>query len=127
MLSKMGFQMEILIKLLPRSNYYDLNKFSHVIIYVGGNDASNGTDIEYFEEVYDQTIQFIKETNNQCQIKNAQTDCMEPFGLTQFLSEATRVTDDARTLIDHIYSKRPENVNSFNILNIGLSDHFPIF
>ena len=33
-----------------------------------GNDASNGTDIEYFEEVYDQTIQFIKETNNQCQI-----------------------------------------------------------
>ena len=47
---------------------YDLNKFSHVIIYVGGNNASNGNDIEYFEEVYDQTIQFIKETNNQCQI-----------------------------------------------------------
>ena len=39
-----------------------------MIKYVGGNEASNGTDIEYFEEVYDQTIQFIKETNNQCQI-----------------------------------------------------------
>ena len=40
-----------------------------MIIYVCDNDASNGTDIGYFEEVYDQTIQLIKETNNQCQIK----------------------------------------------------------
>ena len=52
---------------------------------------------------------------------------MEPFGLTQLLSEATRVTNDTRTLIDHIYSNCPENVNSLNIPNIGLSDHFPIF
>ena len=61
------------------------------------------------------------------QIKNAWTDYMEPFGLTQLLSEATRVTNDTRTLIDHIYSNCPENVNSLNIPNIGLSDHFPIF
>ena len=61
------------------------------------------------------------------QIKNAWTDYMEPFGLTQLLSEATRVTNDTRTLIDHIYSNCPENVNSLNIPNVGLSDHFPIF
>ena len=61
------------------------------------------------------------------QIKNAWTDYMEPLGLTQLLSEATRVTNDTRTLIDHIYSNCPENVNSLNIPNIGLSDHFPIF
>lgn len=60
-------------------------------------------------------------------IKKAWTDYMEPFGLTQLVSEATRVTNDSRTLIDHIYSNCPENVNSLNVPKIGLSDHFPIF
>ena len=52
---------------------------------------------------------------------------MEPFGLTQLVSEATRVTNDSRTLIDHIYSNCPENINSINEPEIGLSDHFPKF
>ena len=61
------------------------------------------------------------------QIKNAWADYMEPFGLTQLVSEATRVTNDSRTLIDHIYSNCPENVSSLDVPKIGLSDHFPIF
>ena len=61
------------------------------------------------------------------QIKTAWTDYMEPFGLTQLVSEATRVTSDSRTLIDHIYSNCPENVTSLDVPKIGLSDHFPIF
>ena len=61
------------------------------------------------------------------QIKNAWSDYMEPFGLTQLVSEPTRVTGDSSTLIDHIYANCPENVNSINIPKIGLSDHFPIF
>ena len=55
-------------KILTQIKVYDIMKFSHVIIYVGGNDASNGTDIEYFEERYDQLLQFIKESNSQCKI-----------------------------------------------------------
>ena len=61
------------------------------------------------------------------QIKTAWTDYMEPFGLTQLVSEATRVTSDSRTLIDHIYSNCPENVTSLDVPKIGLSDHYPIF
>ena len=38
------------------------------------------------------------------QIKTAWTDYMEPFGLTQLVSEATRVKNDSRTSKDHIYS-----------------------
>ena len=38
---------------------------------------------------------------------------MEAFGLTQLVSEATRVTNNFITLIDHIFSNCPENVNSF--------------
>ena len=47
---------------------FDLNQFSHVVIYVGGNDASNSVDIEYFEEVYDQLIQHVRQINNSCHI-----------------------------------------------------------
>ena len=61
------------------------------------------------------------------QINNAWTEYIEGFGLTQLVSEATRVTSDSKTLIDHIYSNCPENVNSLHVPKIGLSDHFPIF
>ena len=61
------------------------------------------------------------------QINNAWTEYIEAFGLTQLVSEATRVTSDSKTLIDHIYSNCPENVNSLHVPKIGLSDHFPIF
>lgn len=47
---------------------YDIRKFSHVILYVGGNNASSGTDIEYFEEMFDQVIQHIIDANTQCKI-----------------------------------------------------------
>ena len=60
-------------------------------------------------------------------IRKAWTDYMEPFGLIQLISEATRVTPDSETLIDHIYTNCPENVNSVNVPQIGLSDHFPVF
>ena len=45
------------------------------------------------------------------QIKQAWSDYMEPFGLVQMVSEATRVTPSSRTLIDHIYTNCTENVN----------------
>ena len=61
------------------------------------------------------------------QIKNVWTEYIVSFGLTQLVSEATRVTSNSKTLIDHIYSNCPENVNSLNVPKIGLSDHFPIF
>ena len=61
------------------------------------------------------------------QIKNAWTEFMEPFGLTQLVSEPTRVTGDSSTIIDNIYANCPENVNSLNIPKIWVSDHFPIF
>ena len=47
---------------------FNMEQFSNIIIYVGGNDASSGTDIEYFEELYDQVIQNIKQVNSTCQI-----------------------------------------------------------
>lgn len=54
--------------ILNQVKIFDMKKFSHVIVYVGGNDASSGTDIEYFEEVYEQLVQHIHQINSSCQI-----------------------------------------------------------
>ena len=47
---------------------FDLTKFSEVIVYVGGNDASDGTETESFEEIYEQMPCYIKKINRECQI-----------------------------------------------------------
>ena len=46
------------------------------------------------------------------QVNKAWTDYMEPFGLFQIVTQATRETTESKTLIDHIYANCPENVNS---------------
>lgn len=55
-------------EVLNQIKVFDLKKFSHVVIYIGGNDASSGSDPEFFEEIYDQVIQHIKLTNRECNI-----------------------------------------------------------
>ena len=48
------------------------------------------------------------------QIKRSWSEYMEPFGLNQLVSEATRVTSTSKTLIDHVYSNCSENVTSIH-------------
>lgn len=43
-------------EVLNQIKVFDLKKFSHVVIYIGGNDASSGSDPEFFEEIYDQVV-----------------------------------------------------------------------
>ena len=54
--------------ILNKVKVFDLAQFSHIVIYVGGNDASNHSDIEYFEEVYERVISHIKQKNSSCKI-----------------------------------------------------------
>ena len=54
--------------IFDQSNIFNMNQFSDIIIFVGGNDASSGTDIEYFQELYEQVILNIKKDNESCQI-----------------------------------------------------------
>ena len=46
--------------LLNEIEVYDLKQFSHAGIYIGGNNASNGTDIKHFEEMYRKLLTYIK-------------------------------------------------------------------
>ena len=54
--------------LLAEIEVYNLHIFSHILIYVGGNNASDKTDKEYFEDRYDQLICHIEEHNKDCKI-----------------------------------------------------------
>ena len=49
------------------------------------------------------------------------------LGLTQLISEPTRVTNESKTLIDHIYTNNENNIQSVNVEKICLSDHYGIF
>ena len=49
------------------------------------------------------------------------------LGLTQLISEPTRVTNDSRTLIDHIYTNNEDNIQSVNVEKLCISDQYGMF
>lgn len=48
------------------------------------------------------------------------------LGLTQVVTAPTRVTNSTATLIDHIYTNKPQAVSDVNVDSLGISDHFPV-
>ena len=47
---------------------YNLRNFTNVVIYVGGNDVANGSQIECVENKYDELLQYIKSANGDINI-----------------------------------------------------------
>ena len=47
---------------------YNIKSFSSVVLFIGGNDSSSGTDIELFEEKYVQLVSLIKTSNPDCHL-----------------------------------------------------------
>ena len=112
-----------------------INSKSYLVGHIYRPPNSSVQWNEFFEDCIEKVLQEEKEIyllgdiNRDLlndQIHRAWGDYMEPFGLTQLVSEATRVTPDSRTLIDHIYCNYPENVKSVLVPKLGLSDHFPV-
>ena len=48
------------------------------------------------------------------------------FDRSQLVSQPTRITEISATIIDHVYTNRPENVTEFFISHFSISDHFPV-
>ena len=48
------------------------------------------------------------------------------LGLSQLITECTRVTNKSKTLIDHIYTTAKNKVTDVNVLKTSISDHFMI-
>ena len=47
---------------------YNIKSFSSVVLFIGGNDSSSGTDMELFEEKYDQLVSLTKTSNPDCHL-----------------------------------------------------------
>lgn len=61
------------------------------------------------------------------EIENEWGNFTTSLGLTQLVSEPTRVTKDSKTLIDHIYTNFEENIHSISVKQLCLSDHYGVF
>ena len=55
------------------------------------------------------------------------TEMARNYHLNQLIDEPTRVTESSRTLIDHIYTSRIDNISESGVLNIGMSDHYIVY
>ena len=49
------------------------------------------------------------------------------LGLTQLISQPTRVTPSSKTLIDHIYTSNEDNISYVRVNKQTISDHYAIF
>ena len=47
---------------------YNMKSFKSVVLYIGGNDSSSGTDTKLFEEKYDELVSLVKTSNPECQV-----------------------------------------------------------
>ncbi len=52
-------------------------------------------------------------------------DLMENLQFSQLISEPTRITDKAATLVDHMFTSTPKRVRAVKVAKISISDHFP--
>ena len=50
----------------------------------------------------------------------------ESLGLSQLVTQPTRVTTNTSTLIDHIYSSHEDKLSKVSVCKIGISDHFAV-
>ena len=55
------------------------------------------------------------------------TSLYEVYQMSQLINEATRVTEQTATLIDHIVTNKPENISCYGVIHTGMSDHSLIF
>ena len=49
--------------IIEDTTLYNIKSFSSVVLLIGGNDSSSGTDIKLFKEKYDQLVSLIKTSN----------------------------------------------------------------
>ena len=52
---------------------------------------------------------------------------LETYQLSQFITEATRITNISCTLIDHYITSMPEKIYSTGVIHTGISDHSLIY
>ena len=55
------------------------------------------------------------------------TNIFDIYGLSQMISEPTRITSTSRTLIDLCITNSPEKIVNSGVVHLGISDHSQVF
>ena len=55
------------------------------------------------------------------------TNILDIYGLSQLISEPTRITPTSRTLIDLCITSSPEKISSSGVIHLAISDHSLVF
>ena len=55
------------------------------------------------------------------------TNILDTYGLSQLISEPTRITPTSRTLIDVCVPSSPEKISSSGVIHLAISDHSLVF
>ena len=87
---------------------------------------------DFIDIVFDQNKEFIilgdfNRNSLNCEIERDWGNFTSSLGLTQLISEPTRVTQESQTLIDHIYTNNEETIQSVSVEKMCISDHFAVF
>ncbi len=64
--------------------------------------------------------------NPSCYTKKMK-EITDSFNMTQLIKEATRVTENSESLIDHIYTTCPGKITKSGVLHTGISDHSYVY
>ena len=98
-----------------------------------------GSEMKLFEhieyvleqvEIEDKSILLLGDVN--CDLLAVNPHCYtikmnevaENFHLKQVITKPTRVTETSESLIDHIYTSCPNNVNESDVIHTAMSDHY---
>ena len=55
------------------------------------------------------------------------TNILDIYGLSQLISESTRITPTSSTLIDLCITSSPEKISKAGVVHLGISDHSLVF
>ena len=58
---------------------------------------------------------------------NKLINIMDIFGLSQMITEPTRITESTRSLIDLCLTNSPEKVSTSGVIHVGISDHSLVY
>jgi hypothetical protein len=87
---------------------------------------------ENFEEIFSEIIEKDIIILGDCNIdyldkQENWSQSIQNCGLTQIITNPTRMTSDSAKLLDHIYVNQVQNISNSGILRFSVSDHQPIF
>ena len=60
-------------------------------------------------------------------ISSSLTNILDIYGLSQLITEPTRITQVSKSLIDLCITNSPEKVSNFGVVHVGISDHSLVF